>query len=340
MGKRMVNAAIVGLGWWGQVLVNSVQDKSDVIKFTHGVTRTKSKAQEFADGKGITLVDNYDDLLRDDSVDAVVLATPHSAHLGQIQAAAAAGKHVFCEKPITLTTADAEAAIAACKDAGVVCAVGFNRRFHPSIAEAKKLVDDGTMGTLMHVEGTMCAPNGMFLAKDAWRADKNETPAGGLTPMGVHVIDVYINLFGEIDEVYCQSFRRAVPNHTDDTTSILFRMKNGMSGYLANMLATAPSFRVQGYGLGGSFEIRKPDLSSFEFVPNGDGPITGATGKIEAQSKDFSGFDMVNAELEAFAQACTGGAVYPVPDADVIHGIAVMEAIIKSAETGQPEKVG
>lgn len=335
----MINAAIVGLGWWGQVLVNGVQGKSDIIKFSHGATRTKSKAQEFADEKGFALVDSFEDLLKIDELDAVVLATPHSKHREQIEAAAAAGKHVFCEKPITLTKANAEAAIAACHEAGVVCAVGFNRRFHPSIAEAKKLVDDGTMGTLMHVEGTMCAPNGMFLAKDAWRADKNETPAGGLTPMGVHVIDAYINLFGEIDEVYCQSFRRAVPNDTDDTTSMLFRFKNGMSGYLANMLATAPSFRLQGYGLGGSFEIRKPDLSSFAFVPNGDGPITGATGKIEAQSKDFTGFDMVNAELEAFGAACAGGAAYPVPDADVIHGIAVMEAVIKSAQTGKPEKV-
>ena len=279
-------------------------------------------------------------MLADDNVDAVVLATPHSQHRPQIEAAAAAGKHVFVEKPITLTKADAEAAFAACEKAGVVCAVGFNRRFHPAIAEAKSLIDDGALDPLMHVEGTMCAPNGMFLAADAWRADKNETPVGGLTPMGVHVIDAYIHLFGEIDEVYCQSFRRAVPNDTDDTSSILFRFRNGMSGYMANMLATAPSFRVQGYGLGGSFEIRKPDLSSFEFVPNGDGPITGATGENKTVTKDFSGFDMVNAELEAFGQACAGGPAYPVPADQAIHGIAVLEAIVKSAESGQPENVG
>jgi len=336
----MVNAAIVGLGWWGQVLVNSVQGKSDKIKFTHGATRTKSKVQDFADEKGFELVDSFEDLLAIDDLDAIVLATPHSRHREQIEAAAAAGKHVFCEKPITLTKADAEAAIAACHDAGVVCSVGFNRRFHPSIAEAKKLVEDGTMGTLMHVEGTMCAPNGMFLAADAWRADRNETPVGGLTPMGVHVIDAYINLFGEIDEVYCQSFRRAVPNDTDDTSSMLFMFRNGMSGYMANMLATAPSFRMQAFGLGGSFEIRKPDLSSFEFTPNGSGPITGATGKVEAISKDFSGFSMENAELEAFATACSGGAAYPVPDADVVHGIAVVEAVVASAASGKPVKVG
>jgi len=336
----MINAGIVGLGWWGKVLVGSVQGKSDNIRFSHGATRTRAKAEEYAGEQGFDLVDSYEELLAVDELDAVVLATPHSKHREQIEAAAAAGKHVFVEKPITLTKADAEAAIAACRDAGVVCAVGFNRRFHPAIAEAKKLIDDGALEPLMHVEGTMCAPNGMFLAADAWRADKNETPVGGLTPMGVHVIDAYINLFGEVDEVYCKSFRRAVPNDTDDTSSILFMFKNGMSGYMGNMLATAPSFRVQAYGLGGSFEIRKPDLSSFEFVPNGDGPITGATGENKTVTKDFSGFDMANAELEAFAVACAGGAAYPVPDADVIHGIAVLEAIVKSAESGATQKVG
>ncbi len=335
----MINAAIVGLGWWGKVLVNSVQGKSDTIRFSHGQTRTRAKAEEYAGETGLELVETYEELLALDDLDAVVLATPHSKHRAQIEAAAAAGKHVFCEKPITLTKADAEAAIGACKDAGVVCAVGFNRRFAPAIIEGKKLVDDGTLKTLMHVEGTMCAPNGMFLAADAWRADKNETPVGGLTPMGVHVIDCYINLFGEIEEVYCQSFRRAVPNDTDDTSSILFMFKNGMSGYMGNMLATAPSFRLQAYGLGGSFEVRKPDLSSFEFVPNGDGPITGAAGENKTVTKDFSGFDSVNAELEAFGQACSGGAAYPVPDADVIHGIAVVEAIVRSAQSGKPEKV-
>jgi predicted dehydrogenase len=336
----MINAGIVGLGWWGKVLVGSVQGKSDNIRFSHGATRTRAKAEEYAGEQGFDLVDSYEELLALEDLDAVVLATPHSKHREQIEAAAAAGKHVFVEKPITLTKADAEAAIAACRDAGVVCAVGFNRRFHPAIAEAKKLIADGTLDPLMHVEGTMCAPNGMFLAADAWRADKNETPVGGLTPMGVHVIDAYINLFGEIDEVYCKSFRRAVPNDTDDTSSILFMFKNGMSGYMGNMLATAPSFRVQAYGLGGSFEIRKPDLSSFEFVPNGDGPITGATGENKTVTRDFSGFDMANAELETFAVACSGGDAYPVPDADVIHGIAVLEAIVKSAESGTPQKVG
>ncbi len=336
----MINAGIVGLGWWGRVLVQSGQKATDSLTFTHGATRTRSKAQEFADEQGFALVDSYEELLALDELDSVVLATPHSQHRAQIEAAAAAGKHVFVEKPVTLTKEDAEMAFEACDKAGVVCAVGFNRRFHPAIAEAHTRVASDTLGTLLHAEGTMTAPNGMFLAADAWRADRNETPIGGLTPMGVHLIDVYIHLFGEIDEVYCQSFRRAVPNDTDDTSSILFRMKNGMSAYLGTMLATQVAFRFQVFGTGGWIEIKNPDLSSFEFVPNGDGPIKGQPGAPEPETLDFPGFDMVAAELEAFGQACEGGSAYPVPADEAIHGIAVLEAIVKSADTGKPVKVG
>ena len=77
---------------------------------------------------------------------------------------------------------------------------------------------------------------------------RDETPAGGLTPMGVHAIDGMIDLCGEIDTVYCQSFRRVVAVDSDDTTSMLFRMKAGMSGYLGTMTATGPGFSFQVFG--------------------------------------------------------------------------------------------
>jgi predicted dehydrogenase len=328
----MVNAAIVSLGWWGKVLVDSVQGKSDNIKFTHGWVRTPANAKEYVEAKGITLVDTYENLIRSKDIDAVVLATQHSKHKEQIAAAAAAGKHVFCEKPLCLTKADAEAAVAAASKAGIVLATGFNRRFAPAIAEMKKRVDAGAFGPLLHVEGTMSAPAGLFLKPGVWRADKNETPAGGLTPMGVHVIDSFIQLFGDIDEVYCQSFHRVVPNDTDDTTSILFRFKNGMSGYLATMLGAPGSFRIQTFGRDATATISKPTLESFTFETR-EKP-----GEIEALN--WPGVDTVNLELEAFAKAIKTGKPHPVPLDDVIHGTAVMEAIVKSAASHKPEKVG
>src|SRR6266513_6381912 len=98
----MIRAAIVGLGTWGQHLVSSVQGKSDVIQFVAGATRTPAKASGFVTQHAIRLFDRYEDLLADPSVDAVVLATPHSQHCDEIVAAARAGKHVFVEKPLGL----------------------------------------------------------------------------------------------------------------------------------------------------------------------------------------------------------------------------------------------
>src|SRR6266540_2970125 len=141
----MLRTAIVGLGWWGKMLVNSSHGKGDV-EFVLAQTRTKSAAEQFCREKGIRLIEDYDGVLADKSVQAVVLATPHSQHGEQVRRAAAAGKHVFCEKPFTLTAQDAESAIAATQKAGVVLAVGFNRRFHPSMAELRKRVHDGSLG--------------------------------------------------------------------------------------------------------------------------------------------------------------------------------------------------
>ena len=336
----MINAAIVGLGWWGKVLVQSVQNKSDKIRFTAGAVRTPSKVAEFAEEQGFNLYDSIDPILADDAIDAVVYATPHSNHVDQIVATAAAGKHVFMEKPLTLTKAGAEEAVAATQKADVALGIGFNRRYSPAVAALREQIEGDALGTLLHWEGTMCAPIGLSLPADAWRADKRETPAGGVTPMAIHIIDLMIDLFGEVDEVYCQSFQLAVPIDIDDTTSILFRMTSGMSGYVGTLQATHPAFRMHVWGTEGSIEIRNPDMSAFLYTPNNTGQITGAAGVINTEERDFSGFDMISAALEGFADAANGGTAYPVTAEQAIHGCAVIEAIVKSAETGVTVKVG
>ena len=139
----MIRAAIMGLGRWGRALVTSVNDKSDDIQFVVGHTRTRTKAEEFCAGKGVRLVDDYDTILADPVIDAVVLATPRSQHVEQIKRAAAAGKQIFVEKPMTLDLASAQAAVAAAQKAGVILAVGYCRRFHPCIGEVRQRLQDG-----------------------------------------------------------------------------------------------------------------------------------------------------------------------------------------------------
>src|SRR5215470_18148180 len=182
----MINAAIVGLGWWGKTLVESAAN-SDAIRFVAGATRTVTpEVEAFAKKHGFRLLANYDAVLADRDIDAVVLATPHSMHSSQVAAAAAAKKHVFCEKPFALTKADAEAAVAATQKAGVTLGLGYNRRFHPEMTRLRDQIRSGDLGVILHVEATMTFPNGLFLKPDAWRADPHETPCGALTPMGVH----------------------------------------------------------------------------------------------------------------------------------------------------------
>ncbi|HLG12765.1 MAG TPA: Gfo/Idh/MocA family oxidoreductase [Dehalococcoidia bacterium] len=340
----MINAAIVGLGWWGRTLVESVQAGSDHLRFVAGATRTVSaEVTTFVEAQQLRLAPTFEALLADPTVDAVVLATPHSQHAAQVIAAAKAGKHVFCEKPFALTTADAASAVAATKAAGVTLGLGYNRRFHPEMTALRARIRAGDLGTILHFEATMTFPNALFLKPDAWRAHREETPCGGLTPMGVHAIDGMIDLGGEIDQVFCQSFRRVVQVDSDDTTSMLFRMKSGASGYLGTITATGPGFSFQVFGSKGWVRLEGmthvAGASSEERRTRLFGTCKFQPAKGEAQVWQAQTHDVTRATLEAFAAAASGGTPFLIPTSEMVHGAAVTEAVIRSAASGQVETV-
>ena len=330
----MVRAAIVGMGWWGRNLVSSVQGKSDDIRFVLGQTRTRAKIEEFARDNAIALVDDYAAVLADPKVDAVVLATPHSQHGDQVRRAAAAGKHIFVEKPFTLTVADARPALDAVAKAKVVLAVGFNRRFHPSMIELRNRIRDGRLGVMESAVGEHTAGAGANIQPGYWRADPGETPAGAMTGIGIHTVDTMIDLFGRVTEVHCITARRVAP-HVDDTTSVLLNFKDGMSGMFFCSLTTVPHYRFAVYGSKGFAEITKPTQEDFRFAPKPD-PKAGHLAQMEFEVKHTPGFDTLRAELTAFAQAVAGKAPFPVPVDDVLHGVEVFEATVQSAKIGKP----
>ncbi len=341
----MINAAIVGLGWWGSTLVEAVQGtNSDKINFCAGHTRSKSeKDQETAAKHGFQLADTYEDLLNDPKVDAIVLATPPNGHSAQVAAAAQAGKHVFCEKPFTGTKAEAESAVAAIEKAGVTLGLGYNRRLHPTWVDLKRRIQAGELGTILHMECTMTFPNALTQPAEAWRAQKDSAPCGGLFPLGVHAVDGMIDLVGNVDEVYAQSFHRIIPRDNDDTTSVLFRMKSGMSGYLGIMTATAPTFRFQVYGsegmalLGGMTHVAGHSSKQRRTGLFGNYSIQSLKGEVE--DVEVPQFDVNKGVLEAFAAAADGGEAFPISHAEMIHGSAVTEAIITSARSGKVQKI-
>ncbi len=321
----MLDAAIVGLGRWGRVLVSSVQGKSNQIRFVRAVTRRPALAEDFAHEQGLTLDDDYAAALADPAVGAVVLATPHSQHVGQVKQAAAAGKPVLVEKPFALEHAGAAEAVAACEAAGVILGVAQNRRFLPATIRLKQMVADGVLGKILHVEGNMSGPSGMRHQTSTWRGTIAESPSGGMTGKGIHVIDAMIHLLGPIVEVDARSLRQATTGELDDTTVMLLRFATGATGYLATLTATASLWRLQVFGTKGWAEMRGEKTLAVLMAQETQEEVTG-----------FGPLDTERAELEAFADAIAGGTPYPVPNDEVLANIAVLEAVGESARIGRP----
>ena len=334
----MIRAAIVGLGRWGRILVDAVHNRSQELRFTAGHSRTRASAEPFCAEHGISWCDDLDGILTDPEIDAVVFATPHSQHGDQVERAAAAGKHVFMEKPFTLDLPSAEAALAAVARAGVVLGVAYPRRFHPAMIELKTRLKDGRLGVPTHAETAQAAPAGHFMpAGYYWRADPKEAPAGAMTATGVHNLDALIYLFGRIDEVYCLNLRRLL-TRLEDTTSVLMRLENGMSASQFCSLVTAPTSRFAVYGSKGRAEILGQD-PEFRFTAVPEGMPAGRHHAAPPEVIEYKGFNPLKAELEGFAAAVNRVRPYPISPEEILHGVAAFEAIVRSAATGQPVKV-
>jgi predicted dehydrogenase len=342
----MIRAAIVGLGRWGRSLVHSVQgrnrgksrEETEEIRFVLAHTRTRAAAEEFCRDHDVALVDSYEQILRDPNVDAVVLATPHSQHERQVIAAAAAGKHIHVEKPITLDRASANAAVAAAQRAGVVLAVGYCRRFHPSVVALRRHLEEGRLGSVISMVAQHTTSTGQFIAPDNWRVAPEEAPGGALTAVGVHALDHMIEFGGRVRDVRCVT-GRYIPGPSDDTTTVMLRLENGATGLIFCSVATATNFSFALYGTRGLAEISRPNLASFRFVPGSKeaprGPVTAPPDEIS----EHPDFDMLNAELTEFARCIRDQRVYPVPIAEVLHGMSVFDAVVRSARSNSIEKV-
>ena len=314
----MLDAAIVGLGRWGQNYVNSVQGVSQRLRFTRGVVRNPEKSREFAGQHNILLSTDYADLLGDPSIGMVVLATPNSQHPAQVIAAAQAGKAVMCEKPLALTRADAERAALACKEAGVLLGVGQDKRFWPAMQELKRVVDSGALGELLHIEGHFSNENASKSLHYGWRESAAESPGGSITATGIHVLDAFINLVGPLRRVCAQQILKSPPPETLDTLAITCEFANRVSGVLCGVRATPLFWRVHVFGNRGSAEAVGPN----ELIVR----MSGA----EPARRSFDPVNALRCNLEAFADAVEGRAAYPIPVAQMIDVIAGLEAIIEA----------
>lgn len=316
----MIDAAIVGLGRWGKTLVEAVQGKSEKLRFTRAVSRDPAQHNDFLMQHRLLGGSDFAAVLADRSIKAVVLATPHTRHVEEVVAAAAAGKAVFCEKPLALSREGAERAVGACRDAGVVLGIGTDKRFFPAIAEVIRLVDSGELGPLLHVEGHFS--NEVAAGFAAWRDSFEETPAGGMTGTGIHILDALVRIAGPVRRVHGQFLSRKPPPDPQDSLAILLDFASGVGGTLAAVRSTPLFLRVHAFARNGSVEaVSRSDI------------IIRKSGAEPIRQKLYGG-DSVRVNLEAFADAVAGLAPYPIPPDAILNVTRTFVAIADAVRTG------
>ena len=316
----MLNTAIVGLGWWGKTLVKAARDFGAPLRIVRGVTLEPDTVRDFAAEHQIALATSLDEVLADKSIQAVVLATPHTRHREQVEALAAAGKHIYCEKPFALSKADAQAMLDAVERAGVLIGVGHHFRLMPSMRKLAELKAAGAFGTVMHVEGNYSHDWLANYPTDSWRMQPEESRAGGMTGMGIHVLDCFRDLNGPMKRISALSKSRALKLPTGDTTSALIEFENGATGTLGTTIKTPFDWRIAVYGE----NCRAESVSETR-------AIVRRAGK-ETEVFDYPADNHLGRNLDYFAKAAMGQGTFPILPAGILQTAAALEAVFKSVE--------
>jgi predicted dehydrogenase len=325
--------AVCGLGWWGRVIVPLAKTSArlEVVR----VVDPAPAAREFAQQQGIPLVPEFEEALKDKSVEAVVLCTPHTLHTDQIVKAAQAKKHVFCEKPLSLSRAEVLRAVREVNANNVVLAVGHEKRFEPPIQELMRLAGSGELGTPLQIEANFVQDKFLSLPADNWRLSDKEAPAGPMTATGIHLLDLSVGVMGPAERVFASVRQLASQLTNGDTLAILVSHKSGSHSLLNACLATPFDGRFAVYGSKGWAEVR--DKTHPE-APEGWVLTKTIRGKAK-EVKSYEPAKAVLANLEAFADAAKGRAPYPVPQEQMIANVSALEAVFRSAKSGAVEKV-
>lgn len=330
----MLNVAIIGLGWWGKILTQTLS-RSEKIDVTCLFDVDRDGGGAFAAEHGIEFAASYETVLENGGIDAVILATPHSLHEEQIVAAANAGKHIFCEKPLCLNRASALRAMEAVEKAGVRIAIGHERRFEPPIMDAMALARDGRLGALMHIEANFSHDIFAVLDETNWRLKSDESPAGGLTATLIHLMDLSISLFGQPDRVLasCECHGGVVTN--GDTLTAQVKFVTGQTASL-NAFTHTPFFsRFAIFGAEGWVEIR--DKAHVQ-APEG-WTFTTCFKDEKPKTSEYEVATPVLANLETFADSISGLADYPNTPEQMVMNVSLLEAIVKSTASGELQTI-
>jgi predicted dehydrogenase len=329
----MMNAAVIGLGWWGQTIVRTLLG-SPVIRPVLGVDPLESARSAVA-ALGVETAPRFEDALARRGVDAVVLCTPQELHAGQIVTAAREGRHVFCEKPLCTTGAEAEAALAAVREAGVQLGIGHERRFEPAVIEMRQRFASGEFGNPLLLEGNFSQDLFLKLPPDNWRLSKAVNPAGPLSATGIHMVDLSIAFLGRPTSVWARLSQLGSNFENGDTMSITIGFESGATATLGAVLATPFMGRLALLGSKGWMEIR--DRSHPQNSTGWD--VISVCRDEQPASTFYPPHPAVRDNLEAFARAALGQAPYPVTPNEMLMNVRSFEAIQRSVISGGIERI-
>lgn len=317
-----LRVASIGLGRWGGNLAGRAKEAG--LELVSCFSRTEESRDEFAQTHGCRPAASLDALLSDDEVEGVLIATPHSTHADLAIEAASAGKHVFVDKPFTLTVAEGKRAIAATDAAGVILQVGHNRRRQPANRRIKQMIDNGDLGMLHYAEANLSYPKGLT-PRTGWRGEPDESPAGGMTGLGVHMADNLNYLLGKPARVAAFSKQIIAVRKLDDVTTATLEYHDGPLAFLGTSMVIPDIARTAVWGTEGAACNDK----------DGERFLTQEVGSKDWDEHEVETLDTVRDELEELATNVRKGTKPETGGPEALEATVVLEGIVESATTGK-----
>jgi len=331
-GNDMIRIGIIGLGWWGKQIVSSLSDRPR-FKVMAGCDIDTKMAAPFAAAHKFDLTDDYKTLLERSDVDAIAVVTPHLLHEEMAIAGFAAGKQVFCEKPLALSIASAERILAACDKAEGVLGIGHERRYEPAMEEMRRLFESGALGRLLHMDANVSHSNFRKIDPANWRRDPRHAPAGAWTALGIHLGDLFVSVASPPTRVAARTASQIFPAPSEDFVSAEIDFANGARGRIT-CLSTPPFY--------GRFTL-VCDQGWVE-VQEGGNVDKGIPSSIvhcgpdgSPQTRSYGHVDTVRLNFEAWADALEGRAPYRFSTEQLLANIRILDALVRSAAAdGKP----
>jgi predicted dehydrogenase len=320
MAFERLRVGCIGIGWWSDVLADAMR-RSGKLDIVACYTRSEDKRAAFASKYGCRPAASYDEMLADRSIDAVINTTPNDAHLVTTQQAADAGKHVFLDKPIANSVADARAITEACRRAGVVLAVGYQRRRENHFRWIKRQTDEGHFGRLVNAEANISRDRLGKIDLSSWRYQASGMPGGVMLQIGIHYTDVLAYLMGPIRTVRGELTQLVLPGDNPDIASLILEHESGALSTLNASYASATEYYLM--------NIYGKDASAFYDWHIGLRLIR--RGDDKPVSVPLAKNDTLVEELEEFAAACRGGDAPEMNGERATQSLAVVRAGIISA---------